>query len=73
MTPSQQVKLFARQHGMKVDSQHGVVTISKNHAAGAMWIECFDNYKQAYAFLSDANEAYVIHRKEQPWNKPNYK
>jgi hypothetical protein len=67
------VKEFAKANGMKVSGTNGVPMLSKTFPAGAMWIECFDSYKEAYSFLLAAKNSYVIQGKDFPWSKPNMK
>lgn len=73
MTPSQQVKEFCKIHGLKVDSKNNVITISKRVVHDSWFIECFDNYKEAYSYLLAAKNSFVINAKQLPWTTYNVK
>ena len=62
MTPSQQVKLFARQHGMSVNNSGGIPMLSKGD-----WVDCFDNWKHALEFLQKAVIAKQDKNISAPW------
>jgi hypothetical protein len=71
MAAAAQVKAFAKANGMKVNAAHGVPMLSKGFAGGAMWLECFDSYSDALAYVEKARNAYRDRGTDLPWNKPN--
>jgi hypothetical protein len=64
MTARQQVTTYCRQTGLKVCGKHGVPMLSN---AAASWVECFDDWAQALAFLVKARNAHFDAGKALPW------
>jgi len=75
MTPRQQTILFCKQHGIAISpvGKDKVVMLGKKHPNGALWSECFDNWKDAYTFLRSAQNRKMDKSIDQPWHTPNYK
>jgi hypothetical protein len=73
MNASAQVKLFCKQNRINLNASARVPMLSVSFAGGAMWIEVFDNYPAALAFLATAQNAYKDCGTPQPWTKSNTK
>lgn len=69
---AKQVKDYAKQVGLKADAKNGVPTIAKAFPGGSMYIELFDTWDEALAFISKAKRASEDSGKPLPWSKPNY-
>lgn len=73
MNAAAQVKLFCKQHKINLNATGRIPTMSVSFAGGAMWIELFDNWPAALAFIVAARRAYQDFETPQPWTKPNTK
>lgn len=73
MNASQQVKLFCKQNRINVSASARVPMLSVGFSGGAMWLECFDNWAAALAFISKAEIAYKDFGTAKPWTKSNTK
>jgi hypothetical protein len=54
MTKRQEVISFAKQHKISVSNLYSIPMLSK----GELMPQCFDNWDQAHAFLSQRQRAY---------------
>lgn len=65
MAKRQELIKFASFNGLQIKGdKQGIVTAfnPKNN-----WVECFDNWEQAYNFFMQAVESYRFHGKIYPW------
>lgn len=75
MTPAQQAKLFAKQHGLKIVacSASKTVTISKRIVGDSWYINFFDTYKDVVEFFKAAHINMIDKGIAHPWSTYNYK
>lgn len=73
MTACTNVRNFVKANDMRINATGGQPMLSKPFTGGAMWIECFDSYADAWAYITKAREAYTLHNKPLPWSVANYK
>jgi hypothetical protein len=75
MGPAAQVKEFCRRYNLHISpvGPDKVVMLYRNFPAGAMWLECFDNWKEAQEFLTKSFYAFRDNDIDYPWSKPNLK
>lgn len=73
MNASAQVKEFCKRNRINVNASARVPMLSVSFSGGAMWIECFDNYPAALAYITKAENAYRNSGTAKPWTKSNTK
>jgi hypothetical protein len=54
MTKTQEAKKFAKAHGLKINTSGGIPMLSREISPNYFWIEVFDNWDEAHAFLRTA-------------------
>ena len=62
MTHKQQVVRYCHGHGIAVNSKGGIPLLGKGD-----WFECFDNWRQALAFLVNARNKHFDNLVPYPW------
>lgn len=73
MNASAQVKEFCKRNRINVNGANRVPMLSVSFSGGSMWIECFDNWPGALAFVTKAENAFRDNGVVKPWSKPNTK
>jgi hypothetical protein len=66
LTSRQQVILYCKQMGVRVNGKGGIPMLGNDSGS---WVECFDGWDEALKYLSDAHRLKIDESKPFPWAK----